>query len=125
MDLKHVEIGHEYGKDIITAPSHHYEKDHSHKIEHVVELEPADANVKHDDVWGDLDGSGPNYRGLGWIRTSVILVKIQFGLGVLVMVSTSQWISDDSPPFFTLSGLSLVSWSLSFSGSSQLGRTTS
>jgi hypothetical protein len=25
-----------------------------------------DDNVVHDAVWGDLDGNGPNYRGLGW-----------------------------------------------------------
>jgi hypothetical protein len=39
------------------------------------------------DVWGTLDGEGPNYRGLGWVRASVILVKIQIGLGVLAIVS--------------------------------------
>lgn len=22
--------------------------------------------VVHDAVWGDIDGNGPNYRGLGW-----------------------------------------------------------
>lgn len=27
---------------------------------------PSIAQPLHDDVWGDMDGSGPNYRGLGW-----------------------------------------------------------
>ncbi|GAA5915177.1 hypothetical protein JCM6882_001129 [Rhodosporidiobolus microsporus] len=41
--------------------------------------------VVQDAVFGDVDaeGSGPNYRGLGWIRTGVLLVKVQIGLGVL------------------------------------------
>ncbi|ORY82877.1 transmembrane amino acid transporter protein-domain-containing protein, partial [Leucosporidium creatinivorum] len=39
-----------------------------------------------DAVFGDVnDGSGPNYRSLGWIRASVLLVKTQIGLGVLGM----------------------------------------
>ncbi len=32
---------------------------------------------------GVQDGAGPNYKGLGWIRTSVLLLKLQIGLGVL------------------------------------------
>ncbi len=36
-----------------------------------------------DAVWGVQDESGPNYKGLGWIRTAVILTKLQLGLGVL------------------------------------------
>lgn len=42
-----------------------------------------------DAVWGELDGKGPNYRGLGWVRTIVVMIKIQIGLGILGMVSCS------------------------------------
>lgn len=61
--------------------------DKAEKIEHVdrdAEVVPVQAPQ---DVWGDLDGEGPNYRGLGWIRSSVVMVKIQIGLGVLAIVS--------------------------------------
>lgn len=31
-----------------------------------VDVAPARRGTLHDDVWGDIDGDGPNYRGLGW-----------------------------------------------------------
>lgn len=37
----------------------------------------------HDEVFGDLNDGGPNYRGLGWIRAAVLSIKSQIGLGVL------------------------------------------
>lgn len=61
----------------IIADKHSMDKDVTY-----VETVP----VEHD-VWGNLDGEGPNYRGLGWVRASVLLVKIQIGLGVLAIVS--------------------------------------
>ncbi|WVQ75642.1 hypothetical protein IAR50_005271 [Cryptococcus sp. DSM 104548] len=36
-----------------------------------------------DAVWGTLEEGATNYRSLGWIRASVLLVKVQIGLGVL------------------------------------------
>ncbi|GAA5919077.1 hypothetical protein JCM6882_003714 [Rhodosporidiobolus microsporus] len=46
--------------------------------------------VVHDAVFGDITDEGPNYRGLGWIRTAVLLIKVQIGLGVLGMPSVLQ-----------------------------------
>lgn len=31
-----------------------------------VDVVPGRRGTVHDDVWGDIDGDGPNYRGLGW-----------------------------------------------------------
>lgn len=52
---------------------------------HVDVLAISDEN-KTQDVWGDLEEGGPNYRALGWVRASVLLMKIQIGLGVLAIV---------------------------------------
>ncbi|KIR42716.1 neutral amino acid transporter [Cryptococcus deuterogattii 99/473] len=38
-----------------------------------------------DGVWGTLDESAPNYRSLGWIRASVLMIKVQIGLGILAI----------------------------------------
>lgn len=51
--------------------------------------QPADPNTTHsfrsvhDEVFGDLNDGGPNYRGLGWVRAAVLSIKTQIGLGVL------------------------------------------
>ncbi|KAJ5981153.1 hypothetical protein N7522_013968 [Penicillium canescens] len=37
----------------------------------------------HDDVFGELTDDGPNYRNVGWLGTSVLMMKTQIGLGVL------------------------------------------
>jgi hypothetical protein len=66
--------------DLSTAENAYLDKD-----ETKVEVAPAQDEVK--DVWGDLDENGPNYRGLGWMRATVILMKVQIGLGVLAMPS--------------------------------------
>lgn len=47
------------------------------------EVSPERKQQVVDAVWGVQDEGGPNYKGLGWIRTSVILLKLQIGLGVL------------------------------------------
>ncbi|GAA6041821.1 hypothetical protein JCM8097_007180 [Rhodosporidiobolus ruineniae] len=39
--------------------------------------------VVEDAVFGELAGDAPNYRGLGWVRTAVLLMKTEVGLGVL------------------------------------------
>jgi hypothetical protein len=36
-----------------------------------------------DDVFGDIQEGGPNYRDVGWIGTAVLMMKTQIGLGVL------------------------------------------
>ncbi|ODN77461.1 hypothetical protein L202_04638 [Cryptococcus amylolentus CBS 6039] len=46
-------------------------------------IKTIDGGVVVDGVWGTLEEGAPNYRGLGWIRASVLLVKVQIGLGVL------------------------------------------
>ncbi|WVR06193.1 hypothetical protein IAU60_003223 [Kwoniella sp. DSM 27419] len=37
----------------------------------------------HDEVFGDIRRDGPNYRNVGWIGASVLILKSQIGLGVL------------------------------------------
>ncbi|KAH7168159.1 hypothetical protein DER46DRAFT_623672 [Fusarium sp. MPI-SDFR-AT-0072] len=39
--------------------------------------------VTHDAVFGTITEDGPNYRNVGWIGTSVLMMKTQIGLGVL------------------------------------------
>ncbi|WKT53715.1 Amino acid transporter, transmembrane domain [Fusarium oxysporum f. sp. vasinfectum] len=37
----------------------------------------------HDAVFGVITEDGPNYRNVGWVGTSIIMMKTQIGLGVL------------------------------------------
>ncbi|KXG50479.1 Amino acid transporter, transmembrane [Penicillium griseofulvum] len=37
----------------------------------------------HDAVFGTITDDGPNYRSVGWLGTSVLMMKTQIGLGVL------------------------------------------
>jgi amino acid permease len=69
------------------SDAYYDDKASSNKENYTVDVAPARRGTIHDGVWGDLDEDGPNYRGLGWVRTSIIMIKIQFGLGVLVMPS--------------------------------------
>ncbi|WZH47109.1 amino acid transporter [Fusarium acuminatum] len=39
--------------------------------------------VTYDAVFGTITEDGPNYRNVGWIGTSVLMMKTQIGLGVL------------------------------------------
>nr|XP_019010104.1 uncharacterized protein I206_04572 [Kwoniella pini CBS 10737]OCF48885.1 hypothetical protein I206_04572 [Kwoniella pini CBS 10737] len=36
-----------------------------------------------DAVWGNIEGDGPNYRSLSWIKATVLQLKTQVGLGIL------------------------------------------
>ncbi|WVQ67233.1 uncharacterized protein L199_005428 [Kwoniella botswanensis] len=36
-----------------------------------------------DAVWGTIEGDGPNYRSLSWIKATVLQLKTQVGLGIL------------------------------------------
>ena len=45
-------------------------------------------HIEYDDVFGDMEGGGPNYRNVGWLGTSVLMLKTQIGLGVLSIPST-------------------------------------
>ncbi|OJJ54274.1 hypothetical protein ASPSYDRAFT_161130 [Aspergillus sydowii CBS 593.65] len=38
---------------------------------------------EHDAVFGGITEDGPNYRNVGWMGTSVLMIKTQIGLGVL------------------------------------------
>ncbi|RMZ82780.1 hypothetical protein DV738_g1499, partial [Chaetothyriales sp. CBS 135597] len=40
-----------------------------------------------DDVFGEIVEGGPNYRSVGWMGTSVLMMKTQIGLGVLAIPS--------------------------------------
>ncbi|CAG1969882.1 unnamed protein product [Fusarium graminearum] len=42
-----------------------------------------DAAVTNDAVFGTITEDGPNYRNVGWLGTSVLMMKSQIGLGVL------------------------------------------
>ncbi|KAJ6096467.1 hypothetical protein N7486_007213 [Penicillium sp. IBT 16267x] len=53
-------------------------------------LSPTTSNVgqvthayAHDAVFGEITEDGPNYRNVGWLGTSVLMMKTQIGLGVL------------------------------------------
>ncbi|RSL46683.1 hypothetical protein CEP53_010240 [Fusarium sp. AF-6] len=39
--------------------------------------------IEHDAVFGDITEEGPNYRDVGWLGTVALMMKTQFGLGVL------------------------------------------
>ncbi|GAA5935907.1 uncharacterized protein JCM15063_001845 [Sporobolomyces koalae] len=41
-----------------------------------------------DGVFGEQTAEGPNYRSVGWLSTSILLMKSQIGLGVLSIPST-------------------------------------
>ncbi|KAJ9302420.1 hypothetical protein DTO217A2_7413 [Paecilomyces variotii] len=41
----------------------------------------------HDAVFGDITDDGPNYRNVGWLGTTVLMLKTQIGLGVLSIPS--------------------------------------
>ncbi|BEI85708.1 hypothetical protein CcaverHIS002_0511090 [Cutaneotrichosporon cavernicola] len=73
--------------DAPSGGSYYDSKPSSIKQEYAVDVAPARRGTIHDGVWGDIGEDGPNYRGLGWVRTSIIMIKVQFGLGVLVMPS--------------------------------------
>ncbi|KAK1584960.1 transmembrane amino acid transporter [Colletotrichum navitas] len=46
-----------------------------------------DNAIAHDAVFGDITSEGPNYRSVGWLGTSVLMMKTQIGLGVLSIPS--------------------------------------
>ncbi|KAK1992842.1 transmembrane amino acid transporter [Colletotrichum falcatum] len=48
---------------------------------------PGSNAVAHDAVFGDMTPGGPNYRSVGWLGTSVLMMKTQIGLGVLSIPS--------------------------------------
>ncbi|KAE8370451.1 transmembrane amino acid transporter protein-domain-containing protein [Aspergillus caelatus] len=41
--------------------------------------------IAHDDVFGEITENGPNYRDVGWMGTTALMMKTQIGLGVLSM----------------------------------------
>ncbi|KAK9421806.1 putative Amino acid transporter transmembrane domain-containing protein [Seiridium unicorne] len=45
-------------------------------------------STTHDAVFGEITEGGPNYRNVGWIGTTVLMMKNQIGLGVLSIPST-------------------------------------
>ncbi|KAH6874382.1 transmembrane amino acid transporter protein-domain-containing protein [Thelonectria olida] len=42
-----------------------------------------DNTIEHDAVFGDITEGGPNYRNVGWLGTTALMMKTQIGLGVL------------------------------------------
>ncbi|RTE73128.1 hypothetical protein BHE90_012459 [Fusarium euwallaceae] len=52
------------------------------KVDSLVKISSTNT-VAHDAVFGSLTEDGPNYRNVGWIGTSVLMMKTQIGLGVL------------------------------------------
>ncbi|CAJ0551146.1 Ff.00g110760.m01.CDS01 [Fusarium sp. VM40] len=43
--------------------------------------------IAHDAVFGDIIEDGPNYRDVGWLGTSALMMKTQIGLGILSIPS--------------------------------------
>ena len=48
----------------------------------------ASNTIEHDAVFGEITEDGPNYRNVGWIGTTALMMKTQIGLGVLSMLSS-------------------------------------
>ncbi|WYZ37726.1 hypothetical protein EsH8_II_001232 [Colletotrichum jinshuiense] len=46
-----------------------------------------DNTIAHDAVFGEITADGPNYRNVGWLGTSILMMKTQIGLGVLSIPS--------------------------------------
>ncbi|RSL75703.1 hypothetical protein CEP51_010621 [Fusarium floridanum] len=57
------------------------------KVDSLVKISSTNT-VAHDAVFGSLTEDGPNYRNVGWIGTSVLMMKTQIGLGVLSIPAT-------------------------------------
>ncbi|KAL3492141.1 transmembrane amino acid transporter protein-domain-containing protein [Aspergillus germanicus] len=51
--------------------------------EDMKKTETEDHAVAQDAVFGEITEEGPNYRNVGWIGTVALMMKTQFGLGVL------------------------------------------
>ncbi|RGP64437.1 hypothetical protein FSPOR_7967 [Fusarium sporotrichioides] len=51
------------------------------------EVQVIDAPIPHDAVFGNITGDGPNYRNVGWLGTSALMMKTQIGLGILSIPS--------------------------------------
>ncbi|KAF4962167.1 hypothetical protein FSARC_9741 [Fusarium sarcochroum] len=49
------------------------------------QVEDGHNNTSHpyDPVFGEISEDGPNYRNVGWVGTSALMIKAQIGLGVL------------------------------------------
>ncbi|KAJ3505167.1 hypothetical protein NM208_g16233 [Fusarium decemcellulare] len=56
----------------------------THTPSHVGEV-LEDKAVEHDAVFGAITEDGPNYRNVGWLGTTALMMKTQIGLGVLSM----------------------------------------
>ncbi|RWA03402.1 hypothetical protein EKO27_g11703 [Xylaria grammica] len=48
-----------------------------------LEAQVSHDEVTHDEVFGEITQSGPNYRNVGWLGTVALMMKTQIGLGVL------------------------------------------
>jgi amino acid permease len=61
------------------------EVDASDNADYDVEVLGSKHAVVTDEVFGAITEKGPNYRSVGWLGTSVLMMKTQMGLGVLSM----------------------------------------
>ncbi|KAF2152905.1 hypothetical protein K461DRAFT_224969 [Myriangium duriaei CBS 260.36] len=50
-------------------------------------VEDAGGYGVHDEIFGDINEDGPNYRNVGWLGTAALMMKSQVGLGVLSIPS--------------------------------------
>ncbi|KAJ2993719.1 hypothetical protein NUW58_g72 [Xylaria curta] len=68
-------------------------------------------SIKYDSVFGELSEDGPNFRGVGWMGTSVLMMKPQFGLGVLSIPFVLQ-VLGLVPGVLAIVGIGIISlWS--------------
>ncbi|KPA42572.1 hypothetical protein FLAG1_04507 [Fusarium langsethiae] len=51
------------------------------------EVQVINAPIAHDAVFGNITGDRPNYRNVGWLGTSALMMKTQIGLGILSIPS--------------------------------------
>ncbi|KAE8381831.1 transmembrane amino acid transporter protein-domain-containing protein [Aspergillus bertholletiae] len=65
----------------------------------------------HDAVFGELTESGPNYRNVGWLGTTALMMKTQIGLGILSMPSIFDTLGIIPGIILLLAVSSVTTWS--------------
>ncbi|TYJ58994.1 hypothetical protein B9479_000433 [Cryptococcus floricola] len=63
-----------------------------------------------DAVWGTLEEGAPSYRSLGWMRASVLLVKVQIGLGVLSIPAALDSLGFVPAILLIIAACAIISW---------------
>ncbi|KAJ5357873.1 transmembrane amino acid transporter protein-domain-containing protein [Penicillium brevicompactum] len=76
--------------------------------------------VTQDAVFGAITEDGPNYRGLGWFETSVLMMKTMIGLGVLSLPAALDVLGLIPGVLCLLTVATMTIWSMFVVGSFKL-----